>query len=443
MEFKFKIGIDVECKTPPPPAFVQVPVAPDRPADSRPHQTCSVLQSPENPEAQRQAALKRGEMVAGAIVVVICAVQVLPDVWKVIESSPPAQFLRSQIFKKQPSRPAAKQKSKASLKFIKFPKGSILAADPKRGERIAGYRVASPFGWRPKPCAVCSNWHNGADVVTPMGTPLYAIALPGQKIEVTCKDTQLGGLSALIQSESVPGKSFAAVHLSACYSGTHKAGKIFALTGNSGQATTGPHLHWVEKVNGEAVPPQRGYVEWTITGSVPDLTPPTSAQKKSSQHGHFAYQEADRADLVAVGGGQLLHRDAAAAFDRMAAAARKEGVNLVPLSGFRDKATQHWLFFGMARQRGQTLEQRARVSAPPGHSEHHTGYAVDVGDENAPATNLNSDFEKTEAFEWMQANAVRYSFELSFLKNNSQGISYEPWHWRFVGSPKSRRLFKS
>lgn len=58
--------------------------------------------------------------------------------------------------------------------------------------------------------------------------------------------------------------------------------------------------------------------------------------------------------------------------------ARSQGIRLNPLSGFRSTTEQHYLFHEVARQRGQTLAQRAKVSAPPGYSEHHTGYTVDL-----------------------------------------------------------------
>jgi len=38
-------------------------------------------------------------------------------------------------------------------------------------------------------------------------------------------------------------------------------------------------------------------------------------------------------------------------------------------------------------------------------------------------------------------NASRYGFELSFPRNNRQGVTCEPWHWRFVGSPRANEIF--
>ena len=82
------------------------------------------------------------------------------------------------------------------------------------------------------------------------------------------------------------------------------------------------------------------------------------------------------------------------------------------------------------------------VSAPPGFSEHSTGFAIDLGDGLAPATNLSPSFDQTEAYAWLNANAARYHFTLSFPRGNAQGVSYEPWHWRFEGSAEALQLFE-
>ena len=39
-------------------------------------------------------------------------------------------------------------------------------------------------------------------------------------------------------------------------------------------------------------------------------------------------------------------------------------------------------------------------------------------------------------------NANRYHFTLSFPAGNAQGVSYEPWHWRFEGSAEALKLFE-
>ncbi|HIK44068.1 MAG TPA: D-alanyl-D-alanine carboxypeptidase family protein [Leptolyngbyaceae cyanobacterium M65_K2018_010] len=161
--------------------------------------------------------------------------------------------------------------------------------------------------------------------------------------------------------------------------------------------------------------------------------------------GHRAYDEAPEEDLVGLSGNQSirLRTSAAAQFEAMVQAAQGENIRLVPLSGYRSQAEQEKIFFGVKAQRGQDAQTRAEVSAPPGYSEHHTGYALDIGDGNQAGTHLNPSFADTRAYQWMEANAVRYGFELSFPPDNFQGVAFEPWHWRFVGDRESLETFYS
>lgn len=158
---------------------------------------------------------------------------------------------------------------------------------------------------------------------------------------------------------------------------------------------------------------------------------------------HLAYEEAPASELqpITPDGHIRLRTAAAKAFKAMSAAAAKDGVILAPISGFRSVAEQQHLFFDVKAQRGQMAMERADVSAPPGYSEHHTGYATDLGDGKMPATNLSPSFENTPAFKWLEKHAPYYNFELSFPKGNAQGINYEPWHWRFVGDRASLETF--
>jgi len=170
---------------------------------------------------------------------------------------------------------------------------------------------------------------------------------------------------------------------------------------------------------------------------------PTASVNTDAMLGHFRYAEATQGELgsIAADGSIKLRKAAAKAYQEMQSAAQQEGVSLMPLSGFRTLTDQDYLFFGKKAERGQVAAERAKVSAPPGYSEHHTGYALDIGDGAVPATNLSPDFENTPAFKWLKANAPFHSFELSFPKNNKQGVSYEPWHWRFVGDRASLETF--
>ncbi len=180
-------------------------------------------------------------------------------------------------------------------------------------------------------------------------------------------------------------------------------------------------------------------------------SPPVAAESSPPQNlatppdllGHLPYAEAPTSELtpISLDGSIKLRTAAAEEFLRMQDDAMKAGVALVPLSGFRSKLDQDYLFFDVKKERGQVPSERAQVSAPPGFSEHHTGYAVDIGTPVAPETHLQVSFENTAAFAWLRENAAYYSFELSFPQGNPQGISYEPWHWRYVGDEDSLRTF--
>jgi len=173
---------------------------------------------------------------------------------------------------------------------------------------------------------------------------------------------------------------------------------------------------------------------------IPSVMPPKS--------GHLPYAEALHETLVNVGKYydrfETLHYDAQKAFNEMRASARLVGVGLTPISGFRTIADQRLLFDRQIRRQGSP-EAAARLSAPPGYSEHHTGYVIDIGEEGNPDTDLKFDFEYTEAYRWLtknkNVNARRYGFMLSFPHKNAQGVSFEPWHWRYVGSPSAAKIF--
>ena len=175
----------------------------------------------------------------------------------------------------------------------------------------------------------------------------------------------------------------------------------------------------------------------------PGVSPPPSTPQVENVLGHLPYLEASPKELkpITPDGGIRLRKTAAEKFLAMQAAARAQGVILAVISGYRSISEQEYLFFKVKEQRNQNTEKRAEVSAPPGYSEHHTGYAVDIGDGKAPATNLRVNFENTAAFRWLKNNANKYSFTMSFPPDNAQGVNYEPWHWRFEGDIDSLETF--
>jgi len=160
-------------------------------------------------------------------------------------------------------------------------------------------------------------------------------------------------------------------------------------------------------------------------------------------YGHLPYEEAPADALVAFceGSSNLLRGEVAQVVAVMQEAAKAAGITLRAMSCFRSVKTQDYLFYGIAKKRGQTPEERAKVSAPPGFSEHHTGYTIDFGDQDR-RTDLGQAFEGSAAGQWLLAHGSEYGFELSFPLGNTQGVSYEPWHWRYVGTPEAKATFR-
>jgi zinc D-Ala-D-Ala carboxypeptidase len=109
--------------------------------------------------------------------------------------------------------------------------------------------------------------------------------------------------------------------------------------------------------------------------------------------------------------------------------ARKEGVDLMLVSGFWSKADQKRLFEQQVVLSGSKADA-AKLIEPPGYSEHHTGYAVDLADAKQPETDLKLSFQETEAYRWFMSHAHSYGFEQSFAENNPHGVRFESWHWR-------------
>ena len=117
---------------------------------------------------------------------------------------------------------------------------------------------------------------------------------------------------------------------------------------------------------------------------------------------------------------------AAAAWREMKAAASAKGIALHIVSAFRSVDRQVGIIRSKLRA-GVPLEQILAVNAPPGYSEHHTGRAVDV---TTPGTRaLEEEFDTTAAFRWLAENGSSFGYFLSYPRNNTQGYSYEPWHW--------------
>jgi D-alanyl-D-alanine carboxypeptidase len=158
--------------------------------------------------------------------------------------------------------------------------------------------------------------------------------------------------------------------------------------------------------------------------------------------GHLPYAEIPKEKLVLIEPNIEVHMDMRDSLLKMREEAKKDGIYLVFLSGYRSINLQNDIFYSLKSIRNQEAAERARVSAPPGYSEHSTGFAIDIGDATQRETDFETDFENTDAFRWLIKNAAKFHFKLSFNKDNKY-IDYEPWHWRYEGSIEALKVFES
>lgn len=131
-----------------------------------------------------------------------------------------------------------------------------------------------------------------------------------------------------------------------------------------------------------------------------------------------------------------VHPDARAAFQRMAGAARADGLTLQIRSGYRSWTEQKASF---DRALANYPEETARAYyAEPGASEHQTGLALDAWD----GRNRGDAFAATDEARWLAEHAHEYGFIVRYPKGKEPitGYAWESWHLRWVGEDISRRF---
>lgn len=146
---------------------------------------------------------------------------------------------------------------------------------------------------------------------------------------------------------------------------------------------------------------------------------------------------------------KTLQTEAADAFLEMQAAAAADGITVWMQSGYRSVDYQTTLYNNKTQQfldqgydEPTAREMAANIVNPPRYSEHNCGLAADL---NCPEyTALETGFEDTVAFDWLCQHAETYGFILRYPKGEAAEavteITYEPWHWRYVGPENAARI---
>jgi D-alanyl-D-alanine carboxypeptidase len=133
---------------------------------------------------------------------------------------------------------------------------------------------------------------------------------------------------------------------------------------------------------------------------------------------------------------QYFHADAWPFLQLMLDDAAEADVALQVISAFRSFDEQTELKDQFTQQYGSGANT---FSADQGFSEHQLGTAVDLTDRATGRTSQT--FAATAAYAWLQENAHKYGFILSYPEGNAFYI-FEPWHWRFVGIDLARDLHR-
>ena len=133
----------------------------------------------------------------------------------------------------------------------------------------------------------------------------------------------------------------------------------------------------------------------------------------------------------------------------MLQAAKKDGINLVICSPYRDLNRQEVLFNRKIQaymKKGMSYMDAYRVASQsvtvPGASEHQIGLALDIICDSY--SSLNAGFGGTEAGEWLAEHSCEYGFILRYPEGKEKitGIEYEPWHFRYVGKDAAMQITK-
>ena len=135
-----------------------------------------------------------------------------------------------------------------------------------------------------------------------------------------------------------------------------------------------------------------------------------------------------------------MEQKAAAQYKLMYDAAKAEGAELIPYSGYRSTTHQKSNFdrkinslVSQGMSRAQAVNIAAMSIMPPGCSEHEAGLAMDI---TRPGVwDTSDDFESTKEYKWLTEHAHEYGFILRYPKDKVDItlVQFEPWHWRYVG----------
>lgn len=145
-------------------------------------------------------------------------------------------------------------------------------------------------------------------------------------------------------------------------------------------------------------------------------------------------------DLASVAGEIMVREIIVDDLTALVEAAAEDDAPLTLVSGFRTYDRQDALYEEGHEELGDDADE---TIAHPGHSEHQLGTAVDVLEPGM--VDLVPEFGETASGQWVQENAHRFGFVISYPDGQLDRVcySYEPWHLRYVGRDLAEQITES
>lgn len=141
-------------------------------------------------------------------------------------------------------------------------------------------------------------------------------------------------------------------------------------------------------------------------------------------------------------GEEKIAKDMEGDLSEMLRDAASDGADMQIEEGYRNPTIQETLLNIEIRKKikGGLSEYEACSKAlenfaAPGHSDHHTGYAVDLGRDDVI-------FERTYEYKWLMENSWKYGFIERYPadKEHITGVKHKPGHFRYVGKTNAGKM---
>lgn len=158
-------------------------------------------------------------------------------------------------------------------------------------------------------------------------------------------------------------------------------------------------------------------------------------------------------NLTSVDNNQRLDSRVISSYDKLTAAAKAAGAELVGGSGYRSYEQQvsvlnrniSQLESSKGLSYAKAKQTALKTVNKPGASEHQTGLAMDflTPSEIQAGSDVTQAFAKTKQGKWLAKNSWKYGWILRYPKDGKKytHISYESWHYRYVGKKAAKYIY--